>query len=101
MARAAVIDENGKELTNLGVGALVTLSSPNEIAELRCAGGSGYGDPLQRPLEAVQRDLDDGYITAEGATRDYGVVVGPDGRIDRAASEERRKQAIREPAAAQ
>jgi len=101
LARAAVIDDNGNELSNVGVGALVTLTSPGEIAELRCAGGSGYGDPLERPLEAVQRDLDDASITAEAAARDYGVVVGADGRIDRAASEERRRHASREPAPAQ
>jgi hypothetical protein len=29
----------------------------------------------------VEQDLR-GYITPEGATRDYGCVVGPDGRID-------------------
>ena len=75
------------EARDVGVGALSVLETPEEFAELRVAGGSGFGDPLERPFEAVQRDLDAGYVTAEGARRDYGCVVGEDGLIDRAASE--------------
>ena len=75
---------------DVGVGALSVLETAEEYAELRVAGGSGFGDPLERAFEAVQRDLDAGYITAEGAERDYGCVVGADGVVDRAASERRR-----------
>jgi N-methylhydantoinase B len=39
------------------------------------AGGGGYGDPLLRDPEAVREDVTDGYVTPEGAKRDYGVVV--------------------------
>jgi hypothetical protein len=42
----------------LGIGGLITVTSPEEIAELRLVGGSGFCEPLQRPLDAVQRDLD-------------------------------------------
>ena len=34
-------------------------------------GGAGFGDPCQRPIECVQRDLDDGLITSEGLA-EYG-----------------------------
>jgi 5-oxoprolinase (ATP-hydrolysing) len=71
----------------IGIGALVALTSPDEVAELHLAGGSGFGDPLQRSIEAVQRDLDGGYVTPQGA-RDYGCVAGPDGLIDPGASRE-------------
>jgi N-methylhydantoinase B/oxoprolinase/acetone carboxylase alpha subunit len=80
----------------VGIGALAILASPNDIAELDLAGGSGYGDPLVRPLEAVQSDLDGGYVTPEGARRDYGCVVGDDGRIDAAASEALRSGKVAE-----
>lgn len=77
----------GGGFRDVGVGALSVLETEEDCAELRVAGGSGFGDPLERPLEAVQRDLDEGYVTEEGARRDYGCVLGADGRIDRAASE--------------
>lgn len=41
----------------------------------RCttAGGGGYGPPWERPLEAVLADLAEGYVTRQGAERDYGL----------------------------
>jgi N-methylhydantoinase B len=47
------------------------------------AGGGGYGKPDARPLAAIQRDLDAGYISRLGAERDYGVKVGDDGKARR------------------
>ena len=38
-------------------------------------GGGGHGDPLTRPAEEVERDLNLGYITPESAERDFGVVI--------------------------
>jgi N-methylhydantoinase B len=39
------------------------------------SGGGGWGNPLERESERVMRDVRDGYVTVEGALRDYGVVV--------------------------
>ena len=36
---------------------------------------SSYGDPLERDPEAVLSDMIDGYISAEQAEADYGVVI--------------------------
>jgi len=36
------------------------------------AGGGGYGDPRERARELVERDLALGYVTPDGAARDYG-----------------------------
>lgn len=36
------------------------------------AGGGGMGDPLRRSREAVQRDLDAGFVTPQGAALEYG-----------------------------
>jgi N-methylhydantoinase B len=54
--------------------------------ELSCAGAGGYGLPADRELFAIQDDIDDGYISADAAVRDYGVTVHddadrPDGRL--------------------
>ena len=38
-------------------------------------GGSGFGDPYERGAEAVRRDVELGFVSREGARRDYGVVV--------------------------
>ena len=38
-------------------------------------GGGGWGDPLERDLEAVLDDVWDEYVSVEGALRDYGVVI--------------------------
>ena len=81
----------GGAMRDVGTGALSVMKTTAEYAELRVAGGSGFGDPQERPFEAVQRDLDAGYVTAEGARRDYGCVVGADGLIDRPASERLRR----------
>jgi N-methylhydantoinase B len=37
--------------------------------------GGGYGDPLQRDPTSVRDDVLDGYLTAESALTDYGVVM--------------------------
>ena len=42
----------GGEVRDVGVGALSVLETPAEYAELRVAGGSGFGDPLERPFRS-------------------------------------------------
>ncbi|MSO54924.1 MAG: methylhydantoinase [Rhodospirillales bacterium] len=96
-AQVVVRDPKGDILSDLGPGALISLTTPNQIVELRLGGGSGFGDPLERPIEAVQRDLDGGYITAEAATRDYGCVVGAEGVIDASATERTRETRLKTP----
>ncbi len=45
-----------------------------------CAGG--WGDPLERDIEAVKRDVRNEYVSIEGARRDYGVVIKGDPHWD-------------------
>ena len=51
---------------------------------LRSAGGGGYGDPLEREPERVADDLRLGYISADVASKIYGVVVAKAGTLDAA-----------------
>ena len=60
-------------------------------------GGGGWGNPFERDPARVLRDVADGYVSVEGAWRDYGVaIVGdpasdPQGlRIDDAAIRQQR-----------
>jgi N-methylhydantoinase B len=45
-------------------------------------GGGGWGDPMARDPEAVKRDVRDGFVTIEGAARDYGVAITGDPEND-------------------
>jgi N-methylhydantoinase B len=55
-------------------------------------GGGGYGDPLDREPERVARDVRSGAVTARTAGLIYGVVLGPGGAVDAAATERRRDE---------
>jgi 5-oxoprolinase (ATP-hydrolysing)/N-methylhydantoinase B len=41
-------------------------------ALVRVSGGGGYGDPAQRDPARIAEDVREGFVTAEGAARDYG-----------------------------
>ncbi len=47
--------------------------APGDTIELRMPGGAGFGDPSERPVEAVLDDVRLGHVTPEGAQRDYGL----------------------------
>jgi N-methylhydantoinase B len=55
-------------------------------------GGGGWGNALERPIEEVVADVLDGYVTTEGASKDYGVVLNGDGTADAEATETLRSQ---------
>ena len=55
----------------------LTRCNPGDIIEFHSAGGGGFGDPLERDPEAVLKDVQMGYVTLEGARRDYGVIIDP------------------------
>jgi N-methylhydantoinase B len=57
---------------------------PGDLLTVETGGGGGYGPPPERALEAIQKDVDDGYVSAASAMRDYGVRVDETGRVRRA-----------------
>jgi N-methylhydantoinase B len=57
-----------------------------DVIELREMGGPGYGNPLERDVELVARDLRDGYLSIGKAAEVYGVVVDANGRVDHKAT---------------
>ncbi len=48
---------------------------PGDRVRLSVSGGGGYGRPQDRARESIEEDLREGYITPEGAKRDYGVEL--------------------------
>jgi N-methylhydantoinase B len=56
----------------------LTFCRPGDVVEFYSAGGGGYGDPLERDPQAVARDVMLGYISAQRAKEDYGVVIHPE-----------------------
>jgi len=61
---------------------------------VRTPGGGGYGDPWQRDPALVARDVARGYISADDASRDYGVALtgGDPPAVDRRATESLRRR---------
>ena len=87
-----------------GAAAVVTLTTPDgrsrnlpckgafhapagSVIDMITPGSGGFGAPAKRAPDALGRDLLDGYVTSDGATRDYG--VGDPGELqDRARTED-------------
>jgi N-methylhydantoinase B len=52
-----------------------------DTVTLLMPGGAGFGDPFRRGPEAVLSDVQRGFVTVDGAARDYGVAI-VDGAVD-------------------
>jgi N-methylhydantoinase B len=59
----------------LGMSASDAPIRAGEIVEVWSSGGGGYGDPLERDIELVLRDVVRGFVSADAARQVYGVVV--------------------------
>jgi N-methylhydantoinase B len=46
-----------------------------QVIRIRTTGGGGWGDPLERTYDEVERDLRWGKVSFDGARADYGVVA--------------------------
>jgi N-methylhydantoinase B len=45
------------------------------VVTIVAAGGGGYGNPLERDPEMVERDVLEGYVSFEKAGENYRVVI--------------------------
>lgn len=50
----------------------VTALKRGDVVSFQLAGAGGYGDPARRVAGRIEADIADGYVTPEGAARDYG-----------------------------
>ena len=73
-----VLEDAWRDRVEQVLEAIAPSSSPNvtfhegDVVRLRLPGGGGYGDPARRRRERIEADLKTGYVTPEGARRDYG-----------------------------
>jgi N-methylhydantoinase B len=64
------------------------------LIRIRTTGGGGWGDPLDRPVASVVRDVAWGKVSRAGAAADYGVVIiGP---VDEPAADPSRTSNLQE-----
>jgi N-methylhydantoinase B/oxoprolinase/acetone carboxylase alpha subunit len=81
--RASItLEENGLRLDEPDLGGLVDLRRRDACLTIELAGGSGYGNPQERPQAAVQRDYEDGYVSADGLAA-YGCRLGGSNEVQR------------------
>ena len=57
------------KLTNLRL-------SKGDIIRLETSGGGGFGNPEDRSSELIKRDVRQGYVSADSATKVFGLATG-------------------------
>lgn len=67
------------EETKRSARAPTTYMQNGDRIRMYTGGGGGHGDPLERPAQDVADEVRAGYITAEQARDDYGVVMNDSG----------------------
>jgi N-methylhydantoinase B len=60
--------------TRLGLNAFHPVHQ-GDVFQIISQGGGGFGDPFERDPEQVLRDVVDGFVSAESARMEYGVIV--------------------------
>ncbi|MBI4320498.1 MAG: hydantoinase B/oxoprolinase family protein [Chloroflexi bacterium] len=75
-ARRSTIALRRPDGSRIDFGAMASYyPSRGDVMEIASSGGGGYGDPLERDVDEVLKDVRDELISTEEAERDYGVVI--------------------------
>jgi N-methylhydantoinase B len=85
-AKGRISLAGGEDLRNKGFQTI----PPQGRLIIEMPGGGGFGDPMTRDPDAVADDVRLGLVSAEAAARDYGVLIGENGDLDRDATAKRR-----------
>ncbi len=83
----AIFLVNGKEGNPYGL----THLKPGDVVMIDAPGGGGYGNPVERDPELVEKDVLEGYVTRDDAAEQYGVIIDPGTlKVDVGATREKR-----------
>jgi N-methylhydantoinase B len=85
-----VVSSHGSEKSLLKVNNLPCKAG--DVVTTYTGGGGGFGNPWERSPALVRRDVVAGYVTREGAERDYGVVFDDALNVDSDATARRREE---------
>ena len=66
-------DPDGREWTTNSKGPSIAVPADTKVF-FEVAGSGGYGEPSERDPESLRYDLINGYVSEEGAARDYGTI---------------------------
>ncbi len=92
----AEILRDGKALTReekVQHASALPLTDTDMTVGFDTAAGGGYGSPLARAIEKVERDVRDGVVSLEQAAAVYGVILDPETLVaDRTATAARRSE---------
>lgn len=70
-----------------------------DLLRIMTPGGGGWGDPLDRDAAQVRDDVLDGFVSAQSALEDYGVVFMPETlEVDESATRQQRRRMRRQTA---
>lgn len=83
-----IVNRGKPDERRLGKIDVLTINAGDTVTFLT-PGAGGWGDPAERDTQAVLHDVRNGFVTAEAAARDYGVVVR-NGELDEDATRMRR-----------
>ncbi|GAA0207040.1 hydantoinase B/oxoprolinase family protein [Halobaculum roseum] len=75
---AYLVDDDGDELEKLPAKHTRDLPA-GSVVSVRTPGGGGYGDPADRDVDAIERDLRLGKLTPEAAREAYGYEADDEG----------------------
>ena len=61
------------------------------IITTKTGGGGGFDEPYKRDPNMVLDDVINGYVSIEGAKKDYGVIINDDLSINKSDTDKERK----------
>lgn len=76
-AKGATVLRRGSEEIPLHSKGAYNLEQ-GDVVSFVISGAGGYGNPMERDVQMVLKDVVGGYVSVEGARKDYGVVIHPE-----------------------